>query len=414
MIVSEMLGTFQRIINMDKILIISNNAISNTESNGRIYSYLVNEYLPDNICNFYVRGNPDIEGVDYLTVSPKKALLSKITFGILKSKNAHIEQSHSSTMGSSKSKKVFFHVLRNFAFYRNKSILNLLEKEILDQKINVIYLWGSNIPYLYRYAWKLAKKLNLKLVTFTGEDYPLKKYNYISFKRSIFFSGFQKKLRKSAEIVYKISSCNMFSNDELRDFYKDSFHLENAETVYLKSPLTELQQITASNDTFNILYGGNLYNERIKSIIDIASYCKKYENVKILIYGQGNNEALEQLEKFPNIEYKGVLPYNKLINEIKKANLLLHVEGFSDFYKMDCKFAFSTKISDYFMINLPFFAYGPEEISGIKFCRKLIPDFTASSWDELNKLDAIILNKKKFVVDYNKVKECFEIKAKNL
>ena len=396
---------------MHNILIFSNNAISNSESNGRIYSYLVDKYLPDHISNFYVRGNSDIDGVKYLFVSPKKALFSKLTFGFKKISFYMERVSNSQNGCSNKSKKVFYHLLRNFSYSRNYSILKALSLFIKENNIDTIFLWGSNVPFLYQYAFKIAKKHKLDLITYTGEDYPLKDYNYISFRKSILFPCFQRKLFKFAKAVYSISRKNYFTNDEIKEFYKKTFELKHAQTEYLKSTLTEISHKPNTN-FFDVLYGGNLYNDRVNSIIEISQYLSKYSNVRIIIYGNGEQKQIQKLNECKNIFYKGVVPYNELLSKFSKANLLLHVEGFSEFYKKDCKYAFSTKISDYFLSRIPFFVYGPLEISGVKYLLKLIPNFVAINKDELYKLDSIICGKTIFKFDFDTVNKDFSINSK--
>ena len=383
---------------MNNVLVLSNNAISKTESNGRIHSYFVKDFIPRRLHNFYVRGIPDVEGVNYLSVSPKKALFSKLCFGLLNTKfNNEDCGASGSAKASPKSKKVFYHLIRSFAYLNNRRIIKYLSRYIIESNIDTIYLWGCNVPFLYNYAWKLAEQNNIDLITFTGEDYPLKDYNYISFKKSLLFKKFQKRFAKETRRVYLVSKKNMFANEELRDLYSKAYSLENAEVNYFKSELTKVDR--KSGKIQNIIYGGNLYKERANSLFEIADYIKNYEDVSIHVFGNAAEETLNELKTFENIIYHGVVSYLDLLDEIRKADLLLHIEGFSSDYINDCKYAFSTKISDYFALGLPMFVYGSQEISGIKFCKKVISEFTAINKNELNKLDEILTNKVSYHLD---------------
>ena len=69
---------------------------------------------------------------------------------------------------------------------------------------------------------------------------------------------------------------------------------------------------------------------------------------------------------------------------------MLHLEGFDKDYIKDCKYAFSTKISDYCALGVPFFTYGPKEISGVNFLYNHIPSYVAINKNELSKLDNIL------------------------
>lgn len=392
---------------MNNVLVLSNNAVSKTESNGRIHSYFVKEFIPGRLHNFYVRGIPDVDGVKYISVSPKKALLSKLSFGLLNVKFNNEDCGASvSAKASPKSKKVFYHLIRSFAYLNNRRIINKLSNYIILNNIDTIYLWGCNVPFLYNYAWKLAKKNNIDLITFTGEDYPLKDYNYISRKKSCSFKCFQRRFQKESKKVYEVSRKNMFANEELKQLYSNSYSLQNGEVNYFKS---ELAKVDRKVDKIkNIIYGGNLYPERANSLLEIARYVEKYEDVIINVYGTASEEIIAKLDKQKNIKYHGVVSYDDLLEEIKRADLLLHIEGFSKEYIKDCKYAFSTKISDYFVLGLPMFVYGSEEISGIKFCKKVILEFTAINKKELNKLDSIFKMSVRYSLNNEDIEKLFK------
>lgn len=397
---------------MSNILILSNFAISKTESNGKIHSYFLNDFNIKTIHNFYFTGLADFDNCNYLSVSPKNALLSKLTFGLVKSTiniQKHIANSEErKIVSNSKSKKPFFHWIRSFAYTGNKSIIKQLVNYIQENKIDTVLLWGCNVPTVYNYAKKIKDRCDVKLFIFTGEDYPLKTYNYLNKKKSIFFHFLRKSLRKHAYFAYKACDEHSYANEELKELYEQEFDLKNGKISYFKSTLNELQNVVQQFN-FRITYGGNLYIDRARSIVDIAEHIKDKENVIIDVYGRADEEVLNLFKNYNNIHYFGFVPYEQLLCEYSKSNLILHVEGFSDYYLKDCKYAFSTKIADGLMSKIPFFAYGSEQISGIKFLRKLNPDYTACSKEELYKLDSIIKNNN-YNIDYNKVKELFSIK----
>lgn len=391
---------------MNNVLVLSNNAVSKTESNGRIHSYFVKEFIPRRLHNFYVRGIPDVEGVKYLSVSPKKALLSKLSFGLLNVKFNNEDGGAGGTQKASpKSKKVFYHLIRSFGYLNNRRIIKNLSNYIIKNNIDAIYLWGCNVPFLYNYAWKLAKKNNIDLITFTGEDYPLKDYNYISFKKSCLFNKFQRRFRKENKKTYLYSKTNLFANEELKELYCSKLSI-SGEVSYFKSVLEKSNR--KINKITKILYAGNLYNERAKSLCEIANHLQEISDAKIIVYGSCSEEVENDLKNIKNIVYKGVVDYKTVLSEIYDSDLLLHIEGFSKDYVNDCKYAFSTKISDYLLTGLPIFVYGSKEISGIRFCSEIIPDFTATSKDELAKLDTIFNGDIQYKLDYNKIEKLFK------
>lgn len=375
---------------MDRLLVLSNNSASLSESNGRIHSYYVQEYINSgSLHNFYVRGNPDIDNVNYLTISNKKALLSKLSFGLIKPTlvvPSNSDNSGSPSKASPKSKYPIFHLLRSFAFFRNIGINKLLSKYIKDNNIDEIMLWGTNIPFLYRYSYLLCKINNIKLSIFTGEDYPLKDYNYLNKgKFSLLFKCFQHSLRKEAYKAYKYSSMNIYATEDLKELYESKMGISGGVVKMFMSNVKPINK-PRPDKIRRILYGGNLYISRAKSLCDVAEYILKYPEVYIDVYGEASNDVLDLFGKYSNIHYKGQVPYNELLHQIENADMLLHVEGFDPYYVKDCRYAFSTKISDYIQFGIPFFVYGPIGISGVKYCYNRDSNMVAVNKEELNKI----------------------------
>ena len=392
---------------MKNILIISNCAASETESNGRIHLLHYKKYLEEeHIFNFYLTGSPDCKKINYLSFINRDVLKTKI----FKSKNCFPKTfkggKHVNNVRKKRKHPFLSYFLRNWIYKNNNAIIDSLNNVIEKHKIDVIVLWGCNVPFLYDYALKIALKNNIKVITYTGEDYPLKNYNYFTKKPSIFFRSFQKELFNNCLRLYRSSYCNIYASNDLKAAYEDAFSISGGVVVYFSS---ELKHYSGSvKQCRNIVYAGNLYKDRVKSLVEISNYISKYESTKIHIYGQASNTILKIINKHENFIYHGCLPYEKLVNELICYDLLLHIEGFSDYYKKDCKFAFSTKIADYFMLNKPVFMYGPIDISGIKFAYELNKAYVATSKDELSKLDNVFNNLKSYAIDLKKIDNFFE------
>lgn len=394
---------------MHNILVLSNNAVSNSESNGRIHSYTIKDYLPNHVSNFYLRGCADIEGVNYLSFSPKNAFFNKISFGLIKIKannNPTAVYNPSINKSNPKSRKAFFHLLRYFSFC-NRSILKNLKNLVVSKKIDTVVVWGCNVPFLYKYASILSKECSIRVVTFTGEDYPLKKYNYLGRKHDLFFKFYQHKLNRNCAAVYKNAYINLYATNDLKNAYESAYDLSGGEIIHFSSNLENVHY--EDRKIKNIFYGGNLYTERAKSLVDIAEQIEKFNDVYINVCGKCDNKTLNLFSSCSNIKYLGVLPYDEVVKLTREADLLLHIEGFSQDYIKDCKFAFSTKISDYYMLNLPFFVYGPIEISGVRYAHEMNEKFVATSREDLKKLDLIIQNKVRYKCNYSKVLTDFSI-----
>lgn len=376
---------------MKRILILSNNCISNTESNGRTHGSLFNYYKNKRyLHNFYISGIPDVADVNYVSFSMKKCLISRISFGLFKSSPNSFSNNCVSASIKKRGKNILskiplFHLLRNFLL-NSRTNRNILLDYVKDNRIELIQIWGSNVPCLYKFGVFLSKKANIPLTILTGEDYPIKKYNFIN-KFSLIFPFFRKKLYREAKMAYSLSEVNFFNSEDLKRAYENEFYIKKTVLFTFPSILNADDFINIKGN--NILYAGNLYSGRCDSLLEIADMLKP-RNINIDVYGNVDLRNLKKLVERKNVIYHGLVSYNCVLDAMRKAEILLHIEGFSPEYINDCKYAFSSKLSDCFCSGKKVFIYGPLEISGVKFVHSLDCRIVASNKFELDKLINVI------------------------
>ena len=213
-------------------------------------------------------------------------------------------------------------------------------------------------------------------------------------------------MHKACKQVYEHAKINLYATEDLKIAYEKEIAVSNGAVVYFSSLLKPAK--TNNGEIKNLVYSGNLYNDRAKSLIEISEYIANKPEVFIHLFGTLSKKALKFISNCKNIIYHGIIPYNQMVEELYKCDLLIHIEGFSRFYKKDCKYAFSTKIADYYLLNKPFFAYGPLEISGIKFMYQQNEKYVATSQKELNKLDAFFAPNFIYESNYNFISMYFD------
>ena len=401
-------------MNNKKILVISNKGLSNTESNGRILSLLLHNYPNNNKHSYCVGGILDINDVHYIRMNDKRNIKSLCSFGIVKPQLGGDTTPTNTTTNDAriKNKKAIHYYIRNKLYSMNFHITRYMKKYIVDNNIDSIFLFGSDAPYLYRLARKLSIKTNKELIIYTCEDYPLKEYNYISRgkDKDIFYRRLHHSLFKETKKAYKQASKSYFNSEPLKEAYLSKLDIKNAEVRYLPSLLSPIEY--KPRPIKNIVYGGNLYHDRVLSLLDILDSLSEIDpSVVVNLYGKISNEDLSLLDKYNNVKYNGIVKYEELINIYKNADMLLHMEGFSDYSVLDYKNAFSTKISDCYMLGIPFFMYSPIEIASTKYGSDINPDYIATSRDELNnKLSNIISNIVAYDVDKDKLINDFRVR----
>ena len=257
------------------IFVISNSAISERESNGRVLKSILPNLEENNFLNFYLRGIPEKrKNFSYIHVSDLDAIKSFLTFGIKKPKN-HIQydvDELESAFRGHKAKKPFHYFIRNLAwnssFYKTYKIRNIID----NFKPDVIYLMASDTPFLYKLARIESNKKNIPLIIYSAEDYPLKKYDYIKQKEQLSFWSKRviSKLYKEAKKVFSQSANAVFNSKDLMNAYVKEGFIAKGEVIPLPRIFRKCDSKRTTNK--NLLYAGNLNYERCTALIEIADF----------------------------------------------------------------------------------------------------------------------------------------------
>jgi glycosyltransferase involved in cell wall biosynthesis len=166
------------------------------------------------------------------------------------------------------------------------------------------------------------------------------------------------------------------------------------------------------NDHGQILYAGNLGVGRHIPLIKIGAALQKLDTSLYLdVYGDATDDVKEALSSAEGVRYHGFVSYEENCKNIENSRLLIHVEGFDEYFSRDTKFAFSTKIADYCASGIPIFMYAPQWCESTKYAIKHDLAFVASNEEQMKDELQIALNDEK--IRKEKVSSALHIAAKN-
>lgn len=389
-----------------RILVISHNCFSEVTANGRTLSsffrlwdkdkvaqlYINDEYPESNICNTFFR------------ITDKEILKSIFSFSkeagfIIENKlDREITslnlQNKDNTIYKFKILKYKFpsiiYLLRNLLWKTNKWDHNNLNNWINEFKPDLILLQPGDYSFLYKIARVLSKRKNVPLVVYNSEDYFLKD----KFSVSPFFILQRYFFKQEVLKTYNFSKLVIYSNDLLEKNLHKYFNTKS--DVILTSSEIKPTKINKIDNNIKIVYAGNLGHDRWKSLVSIGETIKKInDKLEIEVYsGFLPDKALKYFTPKNGINYKGAVSYNKVVQIINESDIVIHVEGFSNFTKLDIKHGFSTKIADLLSSGKCFFMYGPKGIACVDYLINNQAAWVATNDDELiETLDKILNNK---------------------
>ena len=358
---------------MDKrVLVVSNNCFSYTDSNGRTLGMLFKEWNISKLAQFYIQNKlPDTDVCNnFYRVTDKQMMKSffHLDFG---SKVQATSSFQNNKNVNSKKKKLWKYILRtllwNFYTWWNDDF----DKWLNNFKPEVVLLQAGDSIFMYKIARKIANKYNSNLVVYNTEGYYFKDYKYIEQKKATLLSKiYIKWLRREYDKTYIRSNNIIYNCEELKNAYDEILGSGKSSVIYCSSNI-EKSDNTKNDEKVRFVYLGNLGIGRHYSLIEIGKSLQKInKKYKLEVYGKASNDIIEDFNKCLGIDYKGFVSYDDVKKIMSRANYLVHVESFKEYYVKDLQYAFSTKIADCLSSGKPFIVFSPLNMASSKYLLK--------------------------------------------
>ncbi|MBV7508969.1 hypothetical protein KW850_27585 [Bacillus sp. sid0103] len=348
-----------------RVLIISHNCLSTSGSNGRTLAnffdgwpieklaqfYIYNEIPDSSVCNNYFR---------VLDTEALRAFIKREKVGQKVNPNSTVvpdnkEKSMNNLYQKHRKRNSLNYIARNLIWNSKRWKSDKFTQWVDNFQPELIVLQVGDYEFMYKIALDIANGRNIPLVLYNSEDYYFKDRKYLS----PLYHYYRYRYKKRFERVISYASHSIYNCDILQETYNKRF--VHPSTVIMTSTDIVPLQNKKKNITPIVSYLGNLGVGRHEPLIEIANALQQI-NPEILldIYGKTPNlEVKSAFEKCKGIQYRGLVPYEEVVQVMHNSDLLVHIENFSEFYKWDLKHAFSTKIADSLGSGTCLLMYGP-------------------------------------------------------
>ena len=403
------------------VLIITRSEWDESNSSGNTMSNLWGSYNVNNLANLYCRGTLPNNRVckKYFSISDKDIIKSTLFMNIKPGKQFEIINEIGENEVSNKNEE------KIYSFFRKKqSTLAIWGQELLwglgrwknknlndflnNFKPDIIFFPCNTYLYMHKIVWYIQRITNAKVVLFHTDDnlnYGLSKNIFNRINRRL-IAKTAKKSSLNAALNYCISNKQMTEysqilNKELKILYKGA--------DFLKDP--DFKELP--NDILRMVYIGTTSYGRWKTLGLLANVINKLnengKKIELLIYSQyePSDVAMKAMIIEGASSFLGKIPSEEVANELKRADIVLHVESFDITERLRTRLSFSTKIVDCFNSARCIFAIGWEEAASIDYLIENDAAIVATDEDSIkSKLYEIIENNDLIQLYARKAWEC--------
>ena len=378
---------------MKKIIILSNNPVSTTTSNGRTLLNLLGSFQNSQMLNIFVSGQIDKQYCTYYQITDKDALKSFFRHKNI-GRSPLINDKTNSFSQKTIKRTSFKMILRNI-IWSNKCIYNTLKNQIFNFNPDVLVFQVGDSIFMIKIALFIKETFNIPIIIYNSEDYYFKEWNYIEPNkgRNLFFRILQKHYRELFEDLMERAFATVFLTEDLKNLYIKRFNNSKFFVIYNASSSNAQLPTNYRGDCNFPVYSGNLSVGRSLSIIKAAEIIFTLTSQKLVVYSADKNvHDLNLISSCPFIDFRGSISYLENLLVLKNCLFCLHVESFDEFFAQDTIHAFSGKIPDCLASGRPFVFFGPSTTTCYRYLSQNKCGFVASNENELLAVITKIIN----------------------
>ena len=392
-----------------KLLVISNCCLSNSTSNGRTLKNFLIGWPKEKIAQFCIHfEKPDFSTCDnYYYISDWDALNAFCFKGSKNGVVSPMEEKNEKTAsrnatitasnfdGNKVGRNAFSSYLREIVWSSKRWKGNYFYKWVDNFHPEVILLQAGDSGFMCKLCFEISKRYKIPIVVYNSEAYYFKDFDYMKSTgwKKHFYPIFKRRFRKNFEKLMAKASSAVYCCDMLTEDYRKTFSTPGV-TIYTATAVKPCEKSNIPSHPFKISYLGNLGVGRHTGLIEIAEALQSISpEFKLDVYGKIPNDTVKNaFDSCPGINYNGFVSYEQVKEVMRESDVLVHTENFSDYYRVDLKYAFSTKIADSLASGTCFLLYAPEEIAVSQYLIKNEAAYVVGDKKELRKTLETLIN----------------------
>ena len=376
-----------------KVLVISNNCFSLSNSNGRTLGNLFIGWPKSDLAQFCVIAHdPNWELCDnYYCLEDKTVLKSflRCQKAVGRRLFQHEADRPNDTVRARIGKKTLYKVVARELIWSGRRWYSKQLQQWLDDfnPDQVVFQLGDTI-FMFNVALFIANSRNIPLVVYNTEGYYFfpRNWHHKSLFDGWLFMLYRKIYQKTVESMMMVASHCVHLNDKLKEDYDKNFDVEST-VIYNSSSISKSVYPLFSSLPPRISYLGNLGLDRDSALIEIGAVLQEINSeYHIDVYGRADEDMQHRFQTAPGVNYRGFVSYEEVKEIISQSDILFHVETESGYNDRQLQYAFTTKIADSLASGRCFIVYAPNQLACSQYVSNNSCGWIAANKEELHKI----------------------------
>ena len=392
--------------NKRRVLVVSNNCFSPSNSNGRTLGNLFYGWPKECLAQMCVIAkDPAWDVCDKFFCIEDSAMLSAFLHGrkaegrllVRQGSNSESDIPSVDTQRKKIGRKTLPKImLRELVWAHKRWRSRKFERWVNNFNPEVVVLQFGDSSFMIDIALYIAQSRQIPLVVYNTEGYYFfnKFWYYPTIADRFLFPIYKCGFHNKVKLLMKYASYSVYLNDELKEDYEEEFNAPSS-VIYNSSSMQRYTEPLFSHEMPRICYLGGLGHGRDIALKEVGEVLQSInEKYCINVYGPGEEHVISSLSQSSGVAYQGVVSYDRVKKIIEESDILFHVEPIVE-KDNQLRYAFSGKIADSIKSGKCFVLYAPKELA----CSKYVIDnqcgWFAETKDDLRDVLLRVINNEK-------------------
>lgn len=371
-----------------RVLVVSNQCISESTSNGRTLGQLLKGWPKDRLAQFCLSAADADTSVctNFFAVSDIDAINAFIPSPLRRRqhKPAGSKSRNTPTKTTKRRRTALTSCLRNIVWNSRRWQSPEFRQWLDSVNPQIVVMQNGDSAFMADLARHISKRYNARLVIFNTEGYCFFDHNYLRrhWSDALAFPIFRRSYRRSFMKMFRQADLSVYLNKRLDDDYQRLMPHSSA-VIHNSSDMT-FNPSDRLNDPPTFVYLGNLGIRRTEALAEFADVLHDMcPDCHVDVYGKLPDAYDGIFERTEGIIYHGSVSYADVRRIIAGSDFLIHVEKDDPQLNRELRYAFSTKIADSICSGRNFIVYAPAMLACSQYIAESGAAWLATNRDEL-------------------------------